>query len=151
MTGQSALEIYKQHRQGQEKYIYFLLAAAGGAIALAVRDTRGVALAASQAPLAGAVICWALSFFWGCRYLGYVSSTLYANMDLLCVQSGRHPEVGSNPQLVQAASEGIRNAMESNSAHANRLGHMQFRFFVLGGVLYVAWHVWEMYLRTLAS
>lgn len=140
------LQIYKQHRLAQEKYIYFLLAAAGGAIALSVRDTRGLALAASQAPLAGAVICWGLSFFWGCRGLAYGSATLRANLAYFKILSGNYPEVGSDPQRIQAASQGVLKAAESNSDKANDLGQKQFRMFVTGGAFYVAWHILEMYL-----
>jgi hypothetical protein len=43
--------------------------------------------------------------------------------------------------MIEAASAGIQGAMESNSERANRLGHLQFRALVAGGVLYVAWHV----------
>jgi hypothetical protein len=34
------MEVYKQHRNAQEKYVYFLLAAAGAAIGFAVNQTK---------------------------------------------------------------------------------------------------------------
>ena len=99
-------------------------------------------------PLGAAVLCWGLSFFFGCRHLAYVSSTLYANAELLRVEGGQHPDVGMHPQIIAAASEGIRQATEDNSNRANRLGHMQFRFLIIGAMLYIGWHIWEMWLRT---
>jgi hypothetical protein len=147
MTSENAREVYRALRAAQEKYIYFLLAAAGAAIALAVNQTQGLAMAWSQVPLAAGVLSWGLSFFFGCRHLAYVSSILYANAELLRVESGQHPHVGDHPQLMGAASEGIRQAIQSNSERANRLGHLQFRFLVAGGALYILWHVLEMYLR----
>jgi hypothetical protein len=68
-------------------------------------------------------------------------------MALLRVESGQDPRVGTHPERVQAAGEGIREAVESNSNTANRLGHAQFRFLVLGAVLYIVWHVVEMHAR----
>lgn len=150
MADNNIREIYRQHRTAQDKYTYFLLAAAGAAIALAVNQTKGTSLSWSQLPLAIAVLCWGLSFFFGCRHLGYVSFTLFANADLLRVENGQHPLSGNNPQLMATASEGIRQAIESNSERANRLGHMQFRFLITGAVFYIAWHVIEMWLLSIA-
>lgn len=141
-------DIYKILRDSQEKYTYFLLTAAGAGIAFAANQTQGMRLAWSQVPLGLAVATWGLSFFFGCRHIGYVNSTLYANAELLRVQAGEHPKAGTHPQMIEAAAAGIREAMESNSTHANRLGHWQFRTLVAGGVLYVGWHVLGMYLRS---
>ena len=79
---ENAREVYRALRQAQDKYTYFLLAAAGAAIALAVNQTQGAAMAWSQVPLAAGVLSWCLSFFFGCRHLAYVNSTLYANAEL---------------------------------------------------------------------
>ena len=91
-----------------------------------------------------------LSFYFGCRHLAYVNSSLYSNAELLKIEAGHHPEIGTHVQLMAAASQGIRSALESNANRANRLGHMQFRFLIAGAVLYIGWHVLEMWLRTRA-
>src|SRR5882724_11856270 len=95
-------EVYRQSRNAQDKYIYFLLAAAA-AIALAINQTQTATLKWSQIPLAGAVFFWALSFYCGCRYLNYVSSTLYANMALLRVGAGLDVSVGTHHGMIAAA------------------------------------------------
>lgn len=82
------------------------------------------------------------------RNIAYVNATLYANSEMLRIKSGRHPEVSSNPQMIGATSEGIRQAILSNSEVANQLGHWQFRTLVLGSCSYIVWHVIEMWLRT---
>lgn len=128
--------------------MYFLLAAVGAGIALALNQTQGLALTWSQVPLALAILFWALSFYFGCRHLSYVESTLYANASLLKVEAGDHPEVGRNPQVMAAASEGIRAAIQSNSNWASRLARWQFRCLVLGAISYIGWHVYEMFLRS---
>ena len=141
-------EVFKALREGQNRYTYFLLAAVGGTIALVVNQTSGRALSFSQIPLALAVGCWGLSFVFGCRYLAYVNSSLYANMELFRIQRGEHPVVGSHPEMIEAGCEGITAAVEHNSERANRLAKWQFRMFVIGALFYLAWHVAEMYLRT---
>ena len=56
------LEVYRQHRVSQDKYAYFLLAAAGAAIAFSLNQTHSAALSRSHWSLAGAGLCWGLSF-----------------------------------------------------------------------------------------
>ena len=112
-------EVFKHLREGQDKYTYFLLTAAGGAVALAVNQTHAEVLKWSQLPLATAVLCGGVSFFSGCAKIEYVNSVLYANLDLITVERGIHPKAGSDPQMIEAASAGIRDAIEANSTKSS--------------------------------
>ena len=140
--------IHNQLHTAQDKYTYFLLAIAASAIAFSVQITKTDVFSVSLAPLGLAVLSWAGSFFVGCRYVEYVNSTLFANAEYLKVKAGIHPEAGSNPSYIQAASEGIMDAMQSNSKKASALGRSQFRLLILGGVLFVIWHIAEMAIRS---
>lgn len=147
MSQENIREVYKALREGQNKYTYFLLAAAGAAIVLAVNKTQNMTLGWSLILLALAVASWGTSFFLGCLNVEYVNSTLYANAELLKVENGIHPEIGNHQQMMAAASQGIRQAIKSNSDKANSLGHWQFYLLITGAVFYILWHVLEMYLR----
>ena len=147
MTKDFELEIYRALRESQNKYAYFLLAAAGAAIALALNQTQGAMLCWSQIPLAAAVLSWGLSFFFGCRHLAYVSSTLYSNAQIFPTKRGEHPQVGADPQRIAVASAMFRSAAEENANRGNRFGRLQFHFLISGAVFYLGWHVLEMYLR----
>lgn len=96
-------------------------------------------------------MCWVLSFFFGCRHLQYVNSTLYANYELLRVQKGEHPDAGTHPDAIAAASEGIRDAIKDNIKRASRLARLQFDSLILGAVFYLVWHILEMAVRTLGQ
>ncbi|MBO9664063.1 hypothetical protein [Dokdonella sp.] len=144
MSNDAQLEVYRALRTSQDKYAYFLLAAAGASIAFAITQTRGHHISWFQIPLGLAVLCWGFSFFFGCRNIAYVNSTLYANSELIRVQNGEHPEVGRNSQMQEAACAGIRAAIESKSSVANSLSKFQFYFLIAGAVLYICWHVLEM-------
>lgn len=135
-------------RDAQNRYTYFLLAAAASAIAFGVTQTRTVPLVATQLPLGAAVLAWAASFYAGCMHLRYVQSTLYANHALLKVEAGTHRRVPDHPQHRQAAHEGISQAMELNNEAASRYGNWQFRLLNAGAVLYLVWHVLEMARRS---
>ncbi len=142
------LEVYRALREAQTRYTYFMLAAAGAAIGFALNQTQTAAMQYQHVPLGVAVLCWGLSFFCGSKHLGYVGSSLYANAELLQVQGGTHPKVGQHPQLMAAASDGIRAALETNGNRASQFAIWQFRLLVYGAVCYVAWHALQMYLRT---
>jgi hypothetical protein len=144
----AAETLYQQLRTSQEKYTYFILAAAASCIAFALVKTENQSISWSMLPLAVAVLCWGLSFFLGCRQLLYVNSTTYSNYELIRVQSGRHPEVGEHAGMIAAASAGIREAINQNSEKINALGVWQFRMLLVGGILYIAWHILQMVIRT---
>jgi hypothetical protein len=140
--------LHAQLTQAQSKHTYFLLAVSASAVALAVHQTEARALAISLIPLGLAVLSWAGSFYCGCMQLSYVAATLRANAALFEVQAGNHPQIGHDVQRMAAASDGIREAAESNAANAGRYHNSQFRLLLLGAILYIAWHVLEMALRT---
>jgi hypothetical protein len=146
-----AAEVYKIRAEHQNKYVYFLLAAAGAGIALSVNQTQNASLRWSQIPLAGAVASWAFSFFAGCRHLQYVGSSMYANADYLRIRAGQHPNVGTHPEKIAAAASGILQAISDNNKAATRHAKLQFYALVAGAALFVGWHIWEMALRTVSN
>ena len=141
-------QIHNQLRTMQDKYTYFLLAVAASAIALSVQVTKDATLSINLVPLGLAVLLWGSSFYVGCRYLQYTQSYLIANHAYLQVKQGTHPDVGSHPDYINAASQGIKEAMEKSAETIGKLGNRQFQLLVLGGILYVIWHLVEMAVRT---
>jgi hypothetical protein len=148
MSSEKELELYRTLTQSQQKYTYFLLATAAAGIAFAVRVTSDATLHWSLIPLAGAVLAWGASFATGCYYVLYTHSNLHANAALLRVQRGEHPQAGTDPQLVQAASHRIKADIEGNAKKSDAHAWCQFAFLVLGAVLFVAWHVLGIFLRS---
>lgn len=151
MADEHEIEVYRAFREAQTKYTYFLLAAAGAAIGLAVNQTQNSLLTKLQIPLGAAVLSWGLSLYFGCQNLRYVASNLFANLSLIRVRAGKHPNAGTNPAVIAAASDGIQDAIEANSGLATRFAEWQFWMLIFGGVCYVAWHVLQMYARTVSK
>jgi hypothetical protein len=140
-------DLYLQHLAGRDKYTYFLLAAAGSALAFAVQKTDARTLTWSMVPLALAGLSWALSFYFGCKNVSWVQSVLYANLSLLQLKGGVHPRQPDNPDLGAAVS-GVNEALGRNAERAAFCAKWQVRFLVWGAILFLGWHVLEMYLRT---
>lgn len=151
MSDDNLRMLHNQLVTSQHKYIYFLLAVAASAIAFSTQVTKEMKLESSLIPLGIAVICWALSFFCGCRTVQYDNSNTVANIELLRVERGEHEECGSNPVFIAAASQGIRQAYASNQTAQNFHYNWQFRFLVMGGILFIVWHILKMWLRTVGN
>jgi hypothetical protein len=84
----------------------------------------------------------------GCQNRAYNSAGLRTNAGLYNVQAGRESATGTHPQDIAAGSEILHEIFKDQSSKANLYAKLQFRFLITGAVLYVAWHVLEMYLRT---
>ncbi len=147
MSDENMKEIYRTYQASQDKYIYFLLSATIAAIGFAVTQTKDLKLSAYLIPLGISIICWGFSFFCGCRNRLYFNAILYANYDLLRVQSGEYPEIGGHLQKIEAASKGIKNAMETNNERLVWHSKWQLNLFLIGAAAYILWHMLEMYLR----
>jgi len=146
--GSEDLELFRLHRAEQSKYVYFILAAAAGGIALAVRVTSDATLHWSLAPLGAAVVCWGLSFFHGCRQLQYVQEITRTNAEQLKVARGEHPVVGREPWKREVAGEALKEVLERGITTAGKHYNWQFRYLVTGAVLFVSWHVLQIVLRS---
>ena len=144
MADDGKLELYRAHRAATEKYTYFLLAAAGACVGFALNQTRDAALLWSQLPLAAAVVCWALSFYCGCRQVTGVLGLLQENYELVRVKGGEHPAYPPNPKFVDWVSERLEKGSRRAAGHATR----QFAFLLAGAGFYIVWHVIQMYYRT---
>jgi hypothetical protein len=147
MTTENELEVYKAILASQNKYTYFMLTAAGAAIAFAITQTKDATISWSQIPLAVAIACWVLSFFAGCLTLRSVSDVLHFNADLLEVWSGNHPLAGNHPQKMAIGVEVIREAIERKGFIVSRYDRLQFAALIAGAICYVIWHIIEMSLR----
>ena len=151
MSTDEMRQLHGQYRTSEDRYTYFLLAAAAASIGFAVQLTSSSQLSILHAPLGLAVLAWGFSFFAGCKHIAYVNTNLYANFDYLHIFTGTHPKVGNHPEMIQAATEGIASAMEKNSTSAVRFARWQFRALITGAILFLVWHVAGMVARTGAS
>lgn len=147
MPSESMQELWRQHRAGQDKYTYFLLAVSASAVAFAVQKTEGLKVSSDLYLAGAAALCWGLSFYCGCKNLLWVQSSLYANFNLVQLQGGVHPQQPGHPQILAAALEGVRSAADSNSNKAQLNAIWQFRLLILGALLFIAWHIWRIALN----
>lgn len=138
------LELYKQHSAGEDKYTYFLLAAAAAAIGFAVQKTEGLRLTWWLLPVGLATVTWGLSFVLGCKRITWVQVVIYANCSLLELKAGTHPQQPRHPMELDAALSGVRSALAVNIEKARFYSQWQFRTLILGAAFFLIWRVAEL-------
>lgn len=137
-------ELQKQHQASQEKYTYFMLAAAGACIAYATDKATGVPITYCLFLLALSILCWSASFYCGCKCANTVQALIRANSNLLSLYAGNHESQPKEPELLEAAIRGVRSAIDKNMIRSKSYNDWQFRFFVTGGVLFIGWRITEI-------
>lgn len=142
------IELHRLFRQQQEKYVYYIIALCVTAIGFSVYKTTGQELKWTQLPLAISVGCWGLSIFCGLRFLKYILSSIYVNTGYLNILQGIEPGVGTHPEKMKIAASIVKQTMESISEISNNLSKWQERLFYSGIILFIVWHVLEMYTLT---
>jgi hypothetical protein len=144
-------ELYKQIRVQQDKYTYFMLAVAASAIAYSIQKTENRFFEYSLVPLGFAILCWGFSFFYGCRYITYVTVVLLANFKMFVVAEGADDDVPNHDEAKSEAIQGLKRDIAYNNSKAIRYYRRQTNLVLAGVVFFIVWNVFEMYLRTLCQ
>ncbi len=149
MASEQELELWRSHRAMLEKHNYFLLAAAGTCIGYALTQSKGLVLSEDLTALGGALLCWALSFWMGCRQAGAAVSVVYTNMVMVKVQQGEDPDAGRHPEAIQLGVQMLREVVDKHNKKLIFATKWQHRFLLVGVVFYVGWQVMLMAGRSL--
>jgi len=134
------------HRAALVRYAYFLLAAAALFIGYALNNTRYNEISISQLPLAIALGAWVASFMYGCMHVENHFTALRWNAAWL--KAKRDVELGIGGDRNAAELETAEKSYRRASSWMSHYGKQQFRYLVVGGLMYLVWHVSEMFLRT---
>lgn len=145
MSSDRSNEYLKQSHDMREKHVNFLLAAAGACIAFAVTQTRDAPLSFTHLPLGLAVLCWALSFWFGCTYVRHRSS----NLMVRGINQSLTEDPNSNfslREIYRVAASNSEGSIASKSNSQAMTGYIwQLRTFVAGAASFLGWHIWEMW------
>ena len=145
MADNERIELSKLYVAGESRYSYFLLAAAASAIAFAVQKTSGLRLSWYEIPLAFAVVCWGISFYFGCRCVNLMQGAMFMNISMLELSSVR----SGNPEELKGRIKLVLSEMNGMNDKATAYDRWQFRLLITGAILFLAWHVLGMYRLTI--
>ncbi len=139
------MDIYKKHTASLDKYTYFLLTAAGAGIGFAFQKTEGAHFSWWLLPVAGATLCWGLSFYFGCRTIEEMQTSTRLNYQMLLIQQNKHPGLSvPTAQMKHLALKKIDETFDESTLKAQNYAARQFFMLITGAVLLVAWRITEM-------
>lgn len=139
------LELSKQFKASQERYVYFLLAAAASAIGFAMTQSKVEPLEWMHLPLGISVFLWSLSFFAGLRFVEYSSSVTFQNQNYLAFKRELKslPETRAAELFVEFKSR-LDKTVEKQIGKMKLYGNMQSICLLVGALLYILWHILRM-------
>jgi hypothetical protein len=141
MASNATQLIFELHK-GQAQFAYFLLGAAGGAIAFAIHETAEVSLADAPWPLGLAVTLWALSFAFGCFGIDARQDGLHANALFLQV-FGDIPDPQANPAVGKVLEDAKKTVQKELGKPIARFRWQKWTLFA-GALAYIGGHVMQM-------
>ena len=158
MTQQSASELYKIAAETTAKYIYFLLATSGAAIAYGVEVAGSSKLSWPLLLLVLALASWALSFYAGCKSLQFDISANNLTFDAqqqteVIIAAQKMVSAEQISELKESYEENIQlinQALNLSSSKAGEYLVLQFRSLIIGVVGFVAWRATEFVINAVA-
>lgn len=140
------LELQKQFKASQEKYIYFLLAAAASAIGFAMTQSKVEPLEWIHIPLGLSIVFWALSFISGLRFIEYSISFTFQNQNYLAFK--REIKSYSEIEAVKLLNEFKTQLSKTTEKQQNKMkfySSTQSISLLLGALSYIVWHIVRMW------
>ena len=80
-------------------------------------------------------------------FLQTTTGALYTNIAMLDMQEGTNPLTGTHIQKIKLGVETLSKFLNDESDKSSKASSRQITLFYLGIAAFLAWHVYEMYLR----
>ncbi|HMG66370.1 MAG TPA: hypothetical protein VK588_01750 [Chitinophagaceae bacterium] len=126
------MELSKRFGDSQQKYIYFILAANGSAIAFTIQLIISKNITLHLLILFLAILTWGISFFLGCKHLLGSLSMLRMSLTSASIK---------NPTIKQ----GLEDKYAEVNTKAIKYFDWMFRLLMLGMVIFISWFVISQY------
>ncbi|MFQ2043621.1 hypothetical protein [Aeromonas veronii] len=147
MSGENEVELIKMYKAAQEKYIYFLMAAAGSGIGFAIVQTKVEKLAYHHALWGLSVVLWALSFLCGLQFIEHLNSTTFQNANYLGLKRDlSNCTIEQRKSLAADVHAVYQSTMDRHQQSMEFFGKWQMYLLLSGALCYVVWHIYKMYL-----
>ncbi len=110
------LELGKLFKASQERYAYFMLAAAASAIGFAMTQSKTEALDFIHIPLGLSIVFWAISFVAGLRFVQYAGNVTLQNQNYLAFKRELKSYQGADAaKLMTRFKSGLDETIEKQS------------------------------------
>lgn len=138
---QAQVEIQKQLREQQGKFVYYIIALCVAAIGFSIHQTFEQKLSYYHTLLAISMITWCLSIFCGFQFVQIHMKALVANADYFQIIR-KHKEL--NQKEENQVRSILTDKIETYSIRSQSNFMWQQYWFYIGIVLFLIWRVFEM-------
>ncbi len=142
------LEEIRTFRTQQQKFRYYIIALSVASIGFTITKTFDQSLKLSQVPLLFAVLAWATSIYLGLKHLKGIIGSIYTEVQRISILRGNNYLTGNNPRKIKLANNELVQSQRSDSDKLKTIGNWSDKTFYIGVLLFLIWHILEMFLRT---
>jgi hypothetical protein len=136
--------IQKQHKERQEKFVYYLIALCVAAIGFSVTQTVNQQLNYFHVLLGVSFACWATSIFCGFQFIQLMLLGSQANNHYFNTLAGHVEGIKPSPANDKIAADVLREKSDKYSTRSQRNFMWQQYLFYLGLGSFIAWHIIQM-------
>jgi len=138
-------ELAREFKTAQDKYIYFLLAAAASAIGYAITQLELEPLTYYHIPLGLSILLWSYSFFSGIQFIENLTGTLFQNHNFLAFKREiKFLPSEESSELLEKFQETYNGTIENHQRKMSFYGNLQSRCLLFGALFYIAWRLLKM-------
>lgn len=135
------LELAKIFKASQEKYIYFMLAAAASAIGFAMTQSKVEPLNFTHIPLGLSIVLWAVSFVAGLRFLQYSGNVTFQNQNYLAFKRElKKYQARDAAELISLFKSQLNDTLYKQNKKMKFYGSLQNQSLLFGALAYITWH-----------
>jgi hypothetical protein len=135
-----AKDLYRIQQESAEKYAYFLLAAAGSAIAYVVGVTLNRSASWTLFAVIAAILLWMLSFYHGCRWIEAINKQRSGAFQIAGVGLIAHMQ---DPAQIAETVNAINERAVAVNADVMRHQKRQLQYLLFGVVAFGFWFAIE--------
>lgn len=137
------IELFRSHHQLLEKYVFYIIALCVSAIGFSVYCTMGKQLQYSQILLLIAVLLWGSSIYFGLNHIKNLLDSKDIHYQIHTLK-----EISLSKEKYEAKNTKLLNDNIRLNSILVKYFRLQEYLFYAGVVLFIAWHIVQMYLTT---
>jgi hypothetical protein len=146
-TEKLIIELHDRIANQREKFIYYMIAIAVTSIGFSVLRTQDASFKLIHIPLALAILSWLLSIHYGFTNIVKTLAVLRSNVAYLYIKQGINPLDGTIMPDIDNPTEIVEKSIKKNNERTGIYFNRQKRLLYGGILLFICWHLLEMYFR----
>ena len=144
-------EALNQLRESNQKFSYYIIALCVSCIGFAIYQTKDEIIDYPKIAILIAVLSWGVSIFLGLNFMKNQQYGLYLSYMIYENQRNNFKVSKDNPQKIKLVDDNFKDELSNTSKTSKKQYKYQLYTFFIGVLFYIIWHIFEMYINTIAN